>query len=234
MLNLTSHKYLWIGAILVALLVVVRNWTGQPALGQTSGQVQMQIELAQTVFQVGEPVVAHLKIVNGDDEPILLGELDPLFGDVRYLIQREGGASSTYGLPMVVDPRTAPTPLAAGATRYGEPQPLHFNYLTDSLAFPSPGVYIVRAEYMTPDPQGVTIPPAEVSIEVVAANQPGADLFTQKATADFILGFSRDETVIQQLEALVAQQPDSLFSLYARYYLAVHAARPGLEQTPDL
>jgi hypothetical protein len=61
----------------------------------------------------------------------------------------------------------------------------------------------------------------------------GSALFAQRAAADFLLGISRDAALSEQLTDLIRTAPDSLFSLYARYYLAATMAGDYRGGPPD-
>jgi hypothetical protein len=216
------------GQAFARLLVTIVTVLSIPSATRAQeADVQLRLEVTQSGFRVGEPVRVCVALVNRGGESVQFRPMSLLTQTMRFSIRSgDGGPFEPYLLGIAVDPGS-PLDLAPGGT-YRTAQLIHFNYRTDGPAFPVPGRYTIRGEY----PNYLSVKrrpaPADVAIEITAPDAPeqaGAAVFSRRSTADFLSGTSDDAGVRNQLGNLASQTPRSVFSLYSRFYLALHTAR---------
>lgn len=191
--------------------------------------------VAKDVFSVGEPVNVRLTLYNSGGETLKFSAMNLRTQTMRYTIKAEDGTLQELGSSLVTDP-TALLEIPPGKYYYNN-EILHFNYETNRLVFPTPGNYTIQAEYTGPFSKNLGLQPVEVRIKVVSASpadEGAADLFSRKEMASFMNGTSGDEATIQHTKDLIYDYPQSLFSVYARYYLAMYMARDLSGKPPDL
>lgn len=184
-------------------------------------EVQLQLNLRQKEFVVGEPVAVQVKLVNQGQNTIQVRK-PRLNETVLYWIRPSKGEFQRYELNFVVETSGLPLDLSPGQASSGE-EIIYYNYETQAPAFPSAGEYILKAEYAGYISTGRPPAPAEITVHIKA--NAGKDramekMFSDMAVADFINGTSIDPATVARLEQTLRQNPKSLFSDYIRLFLA--------------
>ena len=237
--KLPSNRGLLSGGMIFVLLLAFAGGIvilSPSVFGQETDAVSLEVDLAQTVFKVAEPLVAHAALVNPREDAIQIDSLSLELATISYSIQSGDGPFEVFFMGVVEEPFAPSQELEAGGVERAD-QLIHFNHGTNALAFPVPGNYTLKVEYtgfLSVEPRPATV---EIAIEVVANDREDAEaeaLFSRSSTGDFLTDQSRNPDVIRQLIDLIANRPDSLFSLYARFFLALHEARDFPDKPRDL
>jgi len=221
-------------AAFIVFLLCSFTISGSAAFSQEN-DVQLSLNVAKNTFQVGEPVIISVTLANPGEESVHFNKMSFKIGTIRYLIRSGQGSFRRFQSDFVSEPSGSLIELPSGERRFHEDL-IHFDIATQALAFPVPGNYSIRAEYVGYLSRLPMPLPAEVSFNVIANTEEDRtweSVFRKKEVADFISGFSGDSATITQIENLIRTYPNSIFSLYGRYYLAIYWARSHQDKLPD-
>lgn len=208
-----------------------------PVYGQTSNPILFELTVNSSLFHVGEPVSFDLSIINQSTDTVEFGVPSLETQTVVVAIKKGDGNFVTIDSGLIDEPFTSPLLLVSGESFFDQIA-LHLNENNDQLIFSEASTYTIRATlngYFSPEslrPDG-----AEITIEVTdnePEEQAFADFFSQSETAAFFTNTSRAPDVISQLEALIAQYPNSLYVPYSQYFLALYQARRFHDREPNL
>ena len=222
-------------------IIFVSIWCIIPgffAFGASAQETMVQLNLAtyQNDFLVGEPVVIQTTLTNRGVEGVRYQELSLETGYLKFFINLEGRPSEEYELAYVKDPTRLPSTLAA-KTSAATDLLVHYNYKTESLAFPVPGHYTIRAVFRGVISNAPRPLSAEVAINVISPageEAEGAALFSRPDTAGVIANISRDPVVFRQMEDYIARHPQARFASYGNYFLGLHHMRGYADKPRDV
>jgi hypothetical protein len=216
-------------AVALAVAVVPMSRASQSRVDR----IDLRLSLAQRPFLVGEPVRVCSTLTNATDATIQFRPISLVMQTMRFWIRSGDNPFERYDIGVVIDP-TAPLALVAGSSYKGS-ELVHYDYGRNMLAFPVPGHYTIRAEFVGYFSSPLRPLTATADLDVVApgaAELAAAALFARKETADFVSGFSMSPVVEAQLNR-VSNEPSSVFGLYAKFFLAQYASSSYSGKSPN-
>ncbi len=222
----TLPKTKWYKISLTIILTLGLSLFPPPAFCQED-HVQLTVQTGKSIYQVGEPIIIRAVLTNPAEEPVRFDEMNFDTGTIQYFIKSGNGTFKESQSGFHAEPNKIPMELQSNGQSFFE-STIHFDHIGKSLVFPFPGQYTIKLEYVGYISTPPLPPPAEITLNVIKNPEEelaGAAIFSKMDTADFMIGFSRDSAVIEQIKNLITTHPNSLFSLYGRYYLAVHLSK---------
>jgi hypothetical protein len=183
----------------------------------------LKLRAMQSAYVVGEPIVLTLTITNGGSTAFSCQPLGVEFGYVKFFV----GEKREYGFDRVKDPTRPPVAIPPGGER-AEDVVLHFDFAAQTLTFPTPGKYMLRAEYRSWSPATSPSLKAEIALEVVApeaGDAAGSVLFAMPAVGEFVADSAREEAIVTRLKNYIQANPESVFGRYAAFYAGQHELR---------
>ena len=199
---------------------------------QTS-PLELSVTVRKPSFVIGEPVNLELRLRNKSGAAVNSREMEAVTGTVRYVIRTPRGGEDRYVTAMSKEPRELLIIPPGGQVAADEL--ILYNFGTRKLAFPTPGRYTIRCEYLEFSSIGVNPAPATVAIDVVAdpAEIEGSILFSRQDVASVVAYGKRDATALNALADFAGSHPDSRLTPYAIYALALVRAMRIDHTKPD-
>ena len=203
----------------------------------------LSISSGQSTYLVGEPLSLDIQLSNGTAAHINgHDKIDPGFGALGLMVALDGQEFNNYWGPGwgLKDTPIIPTEIQPGEIISGSTTNLYnhsgviSNGIPTTLAFPSAGLYILKAEFN--DLSSQKIESQTLAIDVVAPQGIDADAWklirSEEAIYYLHTGFPRrDLRIVEKFDRLLGSYPGSLYAKYVDADVkaaatALHAVSP--------
>lgn len=193
---------------------------------QDFAALTLSITTAQSSYLVGEPLSLDIQLANETAGPIIgHDKIDPAFGLFRLMVSAGGQEAAEYWGPGwgLKDTPINPTEILPGEIISGSTTVL-FNHtgvvsngVPTTLAFPSPGHYILKAIFNDLGP--LKIESQTLAIDVVEPQGVDVDAWKLIRSPEAIYflhtGFPRqDPRIVEKFEHLLSSYPESRYAKY--------------------